>query len=150
MRIRSTMGLWLTVAACAPAKPQGVTGDPASLTYAKDLGVDLAQMTRHASGLYVQDLTAGSGAEAVAGLTVTARYTGSLPDGKKFDSGDYTFALGGGQVIAGWDEGVAGMKVGGKRRLVIPPSLGYGAAGSGATIPPNAVLVFEIEVIGVH
>ena len=104
----------------------------------------------------------GTGAEAVAGTQVTVHYTGWLfdaaaPDqkGKKFDSsrdrGDpFSFGLGAGQVIAGWDQGVAGMKVGGSRTLVISPELGYGARGAGGVIPPNATLVFDVELLGVQ
>jgi len=103
----------------------------------------------------------GAGAEAIAGKRVTVHYTGWLFDaaapeqkGKKFDSsrdrGDpFVFSLGAGQVISGWDKGVAGMKVGGSRTLVIPPELGYGARGAGGVIPPNATLVFDVELLGV-
>ncbi|MFO0695222.1 MAG: FKBP-type peptidyl-prolyl cis-trans isomerase [Polyangiales bacterium] len=100
------------------------------------------------------DLVVGTGAEAVAGKQVTVHYTGTLTDGKKFDSSldrnrPFVFALGKGQVIRGWDEGVAGMKVGGKRKLVIPPEMGYGARGFPPVIPPNSTLVFEVELLGV-
>lgn len=106
------------------------------------------------SGLQYDDLEVGVGAEAVPGKTVTVHYTGWLTDGKKFDSSKdrndpFAFVLGGGMVIRGWDEGVAGMKVGGKRKLVIPPELGYGARGAGGVIPPNATLVFEVELLDV-
>ncbi|MEO5988245.1 MAG: FKBP-type peptidyl-prolyl cis-trans isomerase [Candidatus Eisenbacteria bacterium] len=88
------------------------------------------------------------------GLNVTVHYTGWLSDGTKFqsskDSGQpFTFQLGSGQVISGWDQGVKGMRVGGKRKLTIPPDMGYGARGSGDTIPPNATLVFDVELLGV-
>jgi FKBP-type peptidyl-prolyl cis-trans isomerase len=105
--------------------------------------------------LQVTDEKIGSGAEAKAGDMVTVNYTGTLTDGTKFDSSldrgePFTFLLGAGQVIQGWDFGVAGMRVGGKRRLVIPPELGYGSAGAGNVIPPNATLIFEVELLGVQ
>jgi FKBP-type peptidyl-prolyl cis-trans isomerase FkpA len=112
------------------------------------------------SALQIQDLVVGSGAEAAPGHKVTVHYTGWLqkPDGSagaKFDSSvdrhdPFRFSLGEGQVIRGWDEGVAGMKVGGKRKLVIPSELGYGARGAGGVIPPNATLIFDVELLGVQ
>ena len=106
-----------------------------------------------ASGLIIEDLTVGNGAEASAGQHVTVHYTGWLTNGSKFDSSKdrdepFEFPLGGGRVIRGWDEGVQGMKIGGKRKLTIPPDLGYGARGAGGVIPPNATLVFEVELLG--
>jgi len=111
------------------------------------------------SGVKYHDEVVGTGAEAKAGQTVSVHYTGWLDNngaqGKKFDSsrdrGDpFGFKLGGQQVIAGWDNGVAGMKVGGKRTLVIPPDQGYGARGAGGVIPPNATLIFDVELLGVR
>lgn len=110
------------------------------------------------SGLQYDDLTVGEGAAAQAGQRVSVHYTGWLytagVKGAKFDSSKdrndpFDFGLGGGMVIKGWDEGVQGMKVGGKRVLVIPPQLGYGARGAGGAIPPNATLMFEVELLGV-
>jgi FKBP-type peptidyl-prolyl cis-trans isomerase FkpA len=106
------------------------------------------------SGLKIDDVAEGNGAEAKAGQMVTVHYTGWLTNGSKFDSSKdrndpFAFKLGAGQVIRGWDEGVAGMKVGGKRKLTIPPQLGYGARGAGGVIPPNATLVFEVELLDV-
>jgi hypothetical protein len=127
----------------------------ADLASAADLGGELsaAKEVVTASGLRYADLEPGSGAEATAGQTVTVNYRGSLTNGKEFDSsygrGPFSFRLGGGQVIKGWDEGVAGMKVGGKRRLVIPPDLGYGSRGAGGVIPPDATLIFEVELLRV-
>ena len=104
--------------------------------------------------LIIEDLTLGEGAEAATGKRVTVHYTGWLTDGSKFDSSldrndPFDFPLGRGHVIRGWDEGVAGMKVGGKRKLTIPPEMGYGARGAGGVIPPNATLVFEVELLAV-
>lgn len=108
--------------------------------------------TTTASGLEIEDITIGEGAEATSGQAVLVHYTGWLTDGRKFDSSKdrhepFEFRLGGQEVIAGWDEGVAGMKIGGTRKLTIPPQLGYGARGAGGVIPPNATLLFEVELL---
>jgi FKBP-type peptidyl-prolyl cis-trans isomerase len=104
--------------------------------------------------LVIEDLVVGTGREAKKGDVVEVHYTGWLTDGKKFDSsvgrGPFSFDLGAGQVIAGWDRGVAGMKVGGKRKLTVPPELGYGSRGFPGVIPPQATLVFEVELLGVR
>ena len=107
------------------------------------------------SGLVIEETSAGSGDEAQAGQHVTVHYTGWLTDGTKFDSSKdrdepFDFPLGARHVIAGWDEGVQGMKVGGKRKLTIPPNLGYGSRGAGGVIPPNATLVFEVELLAIE
>lgn len=107
------------------------------------------------SGLIIEEITLGEGAPAEAGRTVSVHYTGWLTDGSKFDSSvdrnePFDFPLGRGHVIRGWDEGVAGMMVGGKRKLTIPPEMGYGARGAGGVIPPNATLVFEVELLAVR
>jgi FKBP-type peptidyl-prolyl cis-trans isomerase FkpA len=114
------------------------------------------------TSLQIADTKSGSGVQAAAGKSVTVHYSGWLYDakapdrhGKKFDSSrdrnePFTFKLGAGQVIRGWDQGVAGMKVGGSRTLIIPSDLGYGARGAGAAIPPNATLVFDVELIDVR
>ncbi len=104
------------------------------------------------TGLKYEDLLEGEGKVAEANQKVSVHYTGWLTDGTKFDSSldrndPFSFPLGGGRVIRGWDEGVQGMKVGGKRKLTIPPQLGYGSAGAGGVIPPNATLVFEVELL---
>lgn len=124
--------------------------DPARIDYAPSLGVNLSAMTRTASGLYLQDLTVGSGPAVQAGDEVTVGYTGWLPDGRSFDSrpvtSPITFPLGG--VIQGWQEGLLGMQPGGVRLLVIPPALAYGSTGSGP-IPPNTTLIFRVSLVAI-
>ncbi len=107
------------------------------------------------SGLKYVDLVVGTGREAAAGTLATVHYTGWLTNGTKFDSSvdrrdPFSFPIGSGKVIKGWDEGVAGMKVGGKRKLTIPPQLGYGTHGAGGVIPPNATLVFDVELLEIR
>ncbi len=138
-------------------KPEPDPDTEAYSAYIVDIGE--LEMANDSTGipadLVIEEQVVGNGAEAVAGKQVTVHYTGWLTDGTKFDSSKdsnqpFVFMLGAGQVIRGWDVGVAGMKVGGKRKLIIPPDMGYGARGAGGVIPPNAVLVFEVELLGVR
>lgn len=131
-----------------------VATDASAKGKAKAKGKVETKVVTTASGLKIEEQKVGTGTEAKAGKMVSVHYTGTLTDGKKFDSSldrgqPFSFALGAGQVIKGWDEGVAGMKVGGKRKLTIPSELGYGARGAGGVIPPNATLVFEVELLDV-
>jgi len=116
-------------------------------------GAEIGSSQVTSSGLKITELVLGEGKEATPGAKVSVNYKGTLEDGKEFDSsygrGPFEFSLGAGMVIKGWDEGVAGMKVGGKRKLVIPPELGYGSRGIGP-IPPNSVLTFEVELLDVN
>jgi len=119
------------------------------------MNVNQANLQVTASGLKYEDKQVGSGASPSKGQTVSVHYTGWLTDGNKFDSSvdrgrPFEFVIGVGQVIKGWDEGVASMQIGGKRTLVIPSELGYGTRGAGGLIPPNATLVFEVELLGVR
>jgi peptidylprolyl isomerase len=117
--------------------------------------VELIDIPNGVPQVKIEDVQVGTGAEAVAGKQVTVHYTGKLENGAKFDSSldrnqPYTFELGSGEVIAGWDQGLLGMKVGGKRRLTIPPELAYGEQGFSDVIPPNATLIFEVELLDVQ
>ncbi|HEX3273345.1 MAG TPA: FKBP-type peptidyl-prolyl cis-trans isomerase [Gemmatimonadales bacterium] len=139
----------LVLAACGPGPADKSRG------FAASLEVDTTHMTKAPAGFWYTDVIAGHGDEAVPGRTVSVHYTGWLPDGTKFDSSrdrgePFAFTLGSGQVIAGWDEGVKGMKVGGRRKLVLPPPLAYGDGGAPPAIPPGATLVFDVEVLKVE
>jgi len=129
--------------------------DAPSIAQASALGGEMSASKPRttASGLQITDLVVGEGAEATPGQTVSVNYRGTLQNGKEFDSsygrGPFSFPLGAGRVIKGWDEGVAGMKVGGKRQLVIPPDLAYGSRGAGGVIPPDATRLFDVELLGV-
>jgi FKBP-type peptidyl-prolyl cis-trans isomerase len=134
-----------TAPATVPPAGAAVEGGPPTVT---------GEPTVTASGLQIIDVEVGTGEEAVPGQTVDVHYTGWLADGTKFDSSldrgqPFTFVLGAGQVIPGWDEGVVGMKVGGHRRLIIPSDLGYGSQGYPPVIPPDAELTFDIELLSV-
>lgn len=151
-RLLTTLAL-IGLAACSD-KPDRGDAVPAG-GFSASLGVDTTALTRTPSGLRYQDVAQGQGTAASAGKSVSVHYTGWLPNGEKFDSSrdrnePFGFTLGAGQVIAGWDEGVAGMKVGGRRKLVIPPDLGYGTAGAPPDIPPGATLVFDVELLEVR
>jgi FKBP-type peptidyl-prolyl cis-trans isomerase FkpA len=141
------LALTLTVAAC------GFRPVPAPTPTATGVNPNATKVTMP-DGLQYTDDVVGNGAEATTGKTVVVHYTGWLMDGTKFDSSidrdqPFSFPLGAGQVIKGWDEGVAGMKVGGQRTLIIPPALGYGARGAGNVIPPNATLKFQVQLLDV-
>jgi peptidylprolyl isomerase len=145
---RLAVVLPIALAACG-----GATEVPTieTTSFAPSLGVDLNAMTRTPSGLYYRDLAASDGAVSTNGQRLQMRYAGYLADGTLFDqntapAAPFAFTLGAGQVIPGWDQGVAGMRVGGRRQLVIPPALGYGANRVGP-IPANSILVFTVEVV---
>ena len=144
----------VTASACGSSTaPKTATPDIATTTFAPSLGVNLAAMTKMANGVYYRDLSVGTGAPIDTGSKVQVRYAGFLVDGSLFDQSKptdapFSFTLGAGAVIKGWDQGVVGMKLGGQRQLVIPPDLGYGQSGS-TNIPSEAILVFVITVVGV-
>src|SRR5262245_45939278 len=143
-----------TPVATRSAAPAAAPAAIETATFAPSLNIDLNAMTKTPSGLYYRDVVVGTGATAEVGKRVGVRYIGQLVDGNQFDasrSGDppLVFTPGSRQVIPGWEEGIPGAKIGGKRQLVIPPALAYGPEGSGP-IPPNAILVFTVEIVSVE
>ena len=144
--------LIVVVAGCGSKQETPVTETQAP---AQSVSHAIPQPGQSVTELKMEDVNVGTGSDAVAGKTVTVHYTGWLTNGTKFDSSKdsgqpFTFPLGAGRVIKGWDQGVAGMKVGGVRKLTIPSNLAYGPRGAGGVIPPNATLVFEVELLGVN
>ena len=143
-------------AAEQPVAEQPAAQEPAAeVPSASEPKATDAPQAEEVTELKIEDLKKGKGDEALAGDNVLVHYTGWLTDGTKFDSSvdrgePFPFQLGAGQVISGWDQGVAGMRVGGKRKLTIPPDMGYGAAGAGGVIPPNATLIFEVELLEIQ
>ena len=137
----------LMTGACSESSVPGVFGPEVieETQFAASLGIDLASMTRTASGLYIEDLGVGSGEPARAADVATVTYTGWLSNGSTFDAGTFSFTVGAGHVVPGFDEGVSGMRVGGTRRILIPPSLAYGNTTVGA-IPGGSILIFSITL----
>ena len=152
VRVALLLAVTLLLAACSL---DDLRSRPLNPPIARELAVNEHDLTTTPSGLRYQDVTVGDGAEAGAGDSVSVHYSGWLTDGSPFDSSrdrgtPLTFQLGAGRVIAGWEEGVAGMKVGGRRKLVIPANLGYGARGAPPVIPPSATLVFDVELLAIN
>ena len=152
MRVVLPLAVTLLLAGCSL---DDLRSRPLNPPIARELAVNEHDLTTTPSGLRYQDVTVGDGAEAGAGDSVSVHYSGWLTDGSPFDSSrdrgtPLTFQLGAGRVIAGWEEGVAGMKVGGRRKLVIPANLGYGARGAPPVIPPSATLVFDVELLAIN
>jgi len=152
-------GVVYAITACAKKEQETQSAAPAPAVANPAAGTPVtpaaSNVVTTASGLKYEVLREGNGPVATAGQTVSVHYTGWLTDGTKFDSSvdrgqPFSFTLGAGQVIKGWDEGVAGMKVGEKRKLTIPSDLGYGDRGAGSVIPPNATLVFDVELLGIQ
>jgi FKBP-type peptidyl-prolyl cis-trans isomerase len=157
LTLTSALAAALLLAGCGPQPPvEQSTEQPASEQPARQQsGRPSGEPVEEATELRIEDITEGTGAEAQPGQVAVVHYTGWLADGTRFDSSldagrPFEFTIGAGEVISGWDQGVAGMKVGGTRRLIIPPALGYGEQGAGGVIPPNATLVFEVELLEVR
>jgi len=145
------LALTLLLAACGAESGTSEAPSIESTTFAAALGVNLAASTRTGTGLYYRDVSVGTGATVTNGMSAAVRYTLWLANGNQVETNTtggapFSFTVGAGQVIAGWDQGIPGMKVGGSRQLIIPPSLGYGGTGQGP-IPGNAILVFSVQVV---
>ena len=155
MKMGLTAAALLCVVALTSCGSDTLTGpqSPETITFAASLGVDLNAMTRSASGLYTRDLVVGTGAAAVNGKTLGMHYMGYLSNGTLFDgntsASPFSFVLGANTVIQGWEQGIVGMQVGGRRQLVIPPSLGYGNSTVGP-IPAGSVLIFTVDLVSVQ
>ncbi len=153
--MKRLMFAYLALAVMSCGTETDISGPPEEITFAPELGVDLSAMTQTPSGTYWQDLLVGTGAEVLVGMDIAVHYTGWLPNGHQFDSsrgpgrGPFPWVVGEDGIIAGWNDGVPGMLVGGVRLLVIPPKKAYGDAGAPPTIPANTTLVFEIEVLDI-
>lgn len=152
-RLIFAAGMAMAVA-CTPEPPTGPAPAIEDTTFASSLNITLSSMTKTTNGVYFQDLTPGTGAAAASGSHLTVRYTGYFTNGTSFDTNigsgktALEFTLGSSQVIKGWDEGLVGLKVGGTRRLIIPPALGYGS-GQYQNIPPNSILVFTVQLVSI-
>lgn len=152
------MSKWLVVASCVLAiAGVGACGDDGDSTgtgdgdAVVDIGGECEEGTVTTdSGLQYEDIECGQGDRAGRGDTVSVEYRGTLEDGTEFDAGTYPFQIGAGMVIAGWEEGISGMRVGGKRKLTIPPDLAYGAQGRPPAIPPNSTLIFDVELLEIR
>lgn len=153
VRIARSFAFFLAVAtsvSCTSGEPADHPSNPQTDSYATSLGIDVTQFTKASDDVLYRDLTVGTGAEAASGSTIRVHYTGWLPSGTQFETSvggnPYQFVLGTGAVIPGWDQGIVGMRVGGKRRLLIGSAAGYGRTGSGP-IPPNTTMIFDVEVV---
>ncbi len=143
----ASLAFALLASGCLDSSGPGQAVPIEETTFASVLGVDLTQSTKTPNGVYYRDLTVGAGATVVNGNFIDVAYTGWLSSGYQFESNVYSFRLGTGNAIAGWHDGIQGMRLGGVRQIIIPPHMAYGATGSGP-IPGNAVIVFRVEIVG--
>ena len=155
VRLLTFLAMSAMAAGCAtPRLPPGPDVEPEDAVYADELDVDFSRMERTSGGLWVEVVTEGVGRQAVRGREAVIHFVGFLPDGTVIDSSlngePYAFELGSGEVIRGWNEGILGMKVGGRRRLVVRPTLGYGGRGKPPLVPPRTILVFDIQLMDVR